>query len=245
MRTILWFIYFWIYTLGTAFSIPRVKYFIKKDEIQKKRDFTQNLAHNWAKKLVLLTGSNVEVLGLENIPDGPVLFVSNHQGNFDIPILLSSLPKSISFVAKIELKKLPIINRWMEFLECVFIDRKDLRQSLRAITKAIEVLKSGQSMVIFPEGTRSKGSQLQPFKPGSLKMATKANVPIIPVTIKGSYKIMEANNNKITPAKVQVIISEPIYVDNIEKSTDLTVLTYKIIKNNLDFDYEKIQLATS
>ncbi|KAB3534471.1 1-acyl-sn-glycerol-3-phosphate acyltransferase [Alkaliphilus pronyensis] len=235
MRTTIWFFMFWVYTIGTVFLLPFAMYLNKKGELLRKRRFTQNIAHKWSKKLVALTGSNIEVMGVNNIPDGPVLFVSNHQGNFDIPLLLSNLPKSIGFVAKIELKKMPIINRWMELLECVFIDRKDLRQSLRAITRAIEVLKSGQSIVIFPEGTRSKGNEIQPFKPGSLRMAAKADVPIVPITIKGSYKILEATN-KINPADVQIIISEAINVNEIDtdKATDLTVMVFNIIKDNLE-----------
>ncbi|WP_243136952.1 lysophospholipid acyltransferase family protein [Alkaliphilus serpentinus] len=233
MRTIIWFVYFWLHLIYVSIYIPSVKRLMKKGAIDERRRLVQKIAYNWSRKLIGLTGSTIEVEGLENIPRGPVLFASNHQGNFDIPLLLANIPKPVAFVAKIELKKLPLVSSWMEYMECVFIDRKDMRQSLRTIGSAIEILKSGQSMVIFPEGTRSKSSEIQPFKPGSLKMAARAGVKIVPVTIIDSYKIMEANNNKIKPAKVKIIFSNPIETEDLDKATDLTVKTFQVIKENL------------
>ncbi|MBM7614907.1 lysophospholipid acyltransferase family protein [Alkaliphilus hydrothermalis] len=234
MRTIFWFASFWIYTVFTLFYIPRVKRLIKKGLITEKRQFAHRVAGKWAKTMVSLTGGTVEVIGLENIPqDGAVLFASNHQGNFDIPLLLSSISKPIGFVAKVELERLPFINTWMKLLECVFIDRKDMRQSLRTISTATEILKSGQSMVIFPEGTRSKGKEMQPFKPGSLRLAQKAGTPVVPVTISGSYRLMEGNNNRIKPAHVKIIFAPPVDPQAIDKASDLTVTVFDIIEDNL------------
>lgn len=234
MRTIIWFAFFWLSTFYTLLFIPKAKGLIKKGLVAEKRSYINRVASGWAKSLISLTSSSFEIIGLENIPkDQTVLFASNHQGNFDIPILLTHIPIPISFVAKKELMKLPMVSTWMKLMECVFIDRKDLRQSLRAISEAIEILKSGHSMVIFPEGTRSKGMEMQPFKPGSLKLASRASVPIIPVTIIGSYKILEANNNRVKPAKVKVIFSPALETGDVEKSTDLTVLVQDIIKENL------------
>jgi len=214
--------------------IPKVKELIKKGLITEKRQFAHRVAGKWAKTMVSLAGGTVEVIGFENIPqDGSVLFVSNHQGNFDIPLLLSNIPKPIGFVAKVELEKLPLINTWMKLIECVFIDRKDMRQSLRTISTATEILKSGQSMVIFPEGTRSKGGEMQPFKPGSLRLAQKAGTPIVPVTISGSYKLMEGNNNRIKPAHVKIIFAPPVDSEGIDKASDLTVTVFDVIKDNL------------
>ncbi len=234
MRTLIWFASFWVTTLYKSFHILKIKSLMKKGLIVEKRNYAYKIAQQWAKNLIFLTGSKVKIIGLENIPThGAVLFASNHQGNFDIPLLLSNLPCPVGFVAKIELKKLPIVSTWMKLLECVFIDRKDIRQSLRTISEATEILKSGQSMVIFPEGTRSKSHEMDAFKPGSLKLATKAGVPVIPVTISGSYKIMESNNNKIKPAHVKIIISKPINPTELDKSTDLTVTVFNSIKENL------------
>lgn len=233
MRTIIWFIYFWLHTIYVSIYIPSVRGLMKKGAIEEKRQLVHRVAKNWAGSLINLTGSTIDVVGLEKIPNQPVLFASNHQGNFDIPLLLGSIPHPVAFVAKVELQKLPLVSRWMKYMECVFIDRKDMRQSLRTIGSAIEILKSGQSMVIFPEGTRSKSDEIQPFKPGSLKMAARAGVKIVPVTIIDSYKIMEGNNNRIKPAKVKIIFSDPIETENMDKATDLTVKAFQVIKENL------------
>ena len=137
--------------------------------------------------------------------------------------------------AKIELAKLPFINRWMEHLHCVFMDRSDVRQSLKVINQAADYLKQGYSMVIFPEGTRSKGDTLGEFKPGSLKLATKAGVPIVPITIQGSYKIMEQNKFQIKPAKVKITIHKPILTSDLskEQASDLPNVVRETIKQAL------------
>ncbi|AOY76293.1 lysophospholipid acyltransferase family protein [Clostridium formicaceticum] len=238
MRKFLGVIHFLFYAIYvTIFVIPKVKKLQKEGRIQEKRNLTDRVGKRWCEILIGATGSTVEVKGLENIPkEGPVLFVSNHQGYFDIPVLLLYLPKSLGFLAKIELKSWPIINKWLDCIEGVFIDRNDIRQSLAAIKQTTENLKSGQSMVIFPEGTRSKSSELSPFKPGSLKPAQKANVPIIPIAIQNTYKILEANNDRnLTAAKVVLTIAPPIYYNDASKDTssDLIVKVYEIIKDNL------------
>lgn len=233
MRTIYWFITFWFHLLAMLRYVPKVNRF-PEDRLEEKRRFIHAIAQKWAQGCVKRTGTQVKVIGLEHVPkEGPVLFVGNHQGNFDIPIALGYLPKPLGFISKIELQKLPLVNRWMERLECVFLDRKDLRQSLRAMNQAAEILKSGHSMVIFPEGTRSKGPKMGEFKPGSLKIAIKAGVPIVPFTINGSYQIMEANGNRIRPAEVSLIISPPIEAITGDKTMDLTATVYEAVEKHL------------
>ncbi|WP_242142839.1 MULTISPECIES: 1-acyl-sn-glycerol-3-phosphate acyltransferase [unclassified Bacillus cereus group] len=169
---------------------------------------------NWfGKKMVRAAGagSTVEVKGLENVPkDQPVLVVSNHQSNMDIPVLLGYLNKPIGFVSKAEIKKIPIVPAWMELMNCVFMDRSNRRQSLQAIKEGIELLKKGHSLVIFPEGTRSKGGEIGEFKAGSFHLAIKSGVAILPVTIEGTYKMFEANGNRLKPAHATLTISKPI-----------------------------------
>ncbi|MDR5658350.1 lysophospholipid acyltransferase family protein [Serpentinicella sp. ANB-PHB4] len=236
MRTIIFYIYLSLYLLYSTLFIPKAKRYIKRNQIEEKRLFTHKISQNWAKKLINITGSSIDITGIEHIPDeGPVLFVSNHQSNFDIPLLLGYLPKPIGFVAKIELKKIPIISTWMKYGDCVFIDRKDVRQSLRTINKASEILKSGHSMVIFPEGTRSKSNQLGTFKPGSLKLAEKAGVPIVPITIHNSHEVYESNNNKIKPTNIKITISKPIFAKRDNKNEKSTIIqVYESIANELN-----------
>jgi 1-acyl-sn-glycerol-3-phosphate acyltransferase len=180
-------------------------------------EITNQTAKKWARSLVKLAGVTVVTTGEEKIPSGAVLFVSNHQGNFDIPLLLGYIDKPKAFIAKIELLKFPMIRTWMTHMRCVFMDRSDIRQSLKVINQAIQYLKEGYSMAIFPEGTRSKGEAMGEFKPGSLKLAFKAGIPIVPITIRGSYKIMEQNGMMIKPAHVEIIIHDPVLTIGLTK----------------------------
>lgn len=164
----------------------------------------------WAAGIMKRTGSSVTIDGLEKLPDGPVLFVSNHEGNFDIPVLLSSIPKPFGFISKKEVKKFPIIPMYMEQMNCVFLDRTDRRSALKSITDTIEKLKECHSILIFPEGTRSKGEEMGEFKSGFMRIAKDAGVPIIPIAIQGTSNIMEKNNNKVLPASVTVHLLDPI-----------------------------------
>ena len=235
IRTILWFVYFWLYLIKIEPALLKVNRLTKEGKIAERDQLTAQVAEKWAQSLVKFAGVTVEITGEEKIPSGPVLFVSNHQGNFDIPILLGYINKPKAFIAKIELLKLPLIRTWMTHMKCVFMDRSDIRQSLKVINQAAEHLKEGYSMVIFPEGTRSKSETLGEFKPGSLKLGLKAGVPIVPITIRGSYKIMEQNGYIIKPAHVEIKISDPIPTTELtkEQGTELPEKVRKIIEQEL------------
>ncbi|NLK98706.1 MAG: 1-acyl-sn-glycerol-3-phosphate acyltransferase [Epulopiscium sp.] len=160
------------------------------------------------------SGAKITVQGKENIPtDQPVLFVANHKSYFDIPILVSIIDVPMAFIGKMELKKMPIVSYWMKRIHCIFMDRDDIRQSLKAINQGIEQIKEGQSLLIFPEGTRIKGDELGEFKKGSLKLATKSNAPIVPVYIGNAYKILEAHFPWVKATDITVNIGAPIELD--------------------------------
>lgn len=162
-------------------------------------------ANRWARSILKICGARLHVTGLENIPaEGALLFVSNHQSDIDIVVFLSCVTRPIGFVAKIEMLKVPLMRTWMRHMRCVFLDRKDIRQSAKTILEGIGVLKSGHSLVLFPEGTRTRSNDTLPFKAGGFKLATKPKVPVVPVTISGTYKIMEENHYRIKPADVYV-----------------------------------------
>jgi 1-acyl-sn-glycerol-3-phosphate acyltransferase len=141
----------------------------------------------------------------------------------------------MGFIAKIEITKMPIIHTWMNYLYCVFMDREDIRQSVAAINEGVDNLKKGHSIVIFPEGTRGKGGPIGEFKQGSFKLATKAQAPIVPITMKGSYKLFEANKGKIRPARVEIIISPPIETKGLspQETKELPDVVRNIIISNL------------
>ncbi len=154
--------------------------------------------HLLAKGIVFFLGGTVHVTGLENlhIPDKCICFVSNHQSYTDIPLIVSYIPLFLGFVAKIELKKVPILNGWISALGCVYIDRSSARSSVKAVLDGVKTLKSGHPLVIFSEGTRSKCNGFGKFKPGSLKLATRAKAVIFPITIQNTYKLLEGRKDK-------------------------------------------------
>ncbi len=214
LRTIFWFLYFFGFLLYSIPTLNRVKKLDPTLNVQERDKIIHQLPQHWAKRLVDITRSQVKVNGTENLPDGPVLFVSNHQGNFDIPVLLGYVNKPMGFISKVEVQKIPIVPRWMEVMNCVFINRKDRRQAILSIKEGAEKLKEGHSLVIFPEGTRSKGGEVAEFKAGSLRLATDSGVPIVPIAINGTYKIMEHSGLFMKPSNVEVSILPPIGTEN-------------------------------
>lgn len=194
------------------------------------------VSRNWAKFLLFFAGVHVTVKGSENIPrHGAALFVSNHQGNFDIPVLFKGLTIPIAFLAKIELAKIPVIRQWMPLLGCVFIDRANLRQSVKAVQECVEVLKRGNSMVIFPEGTRSKGQVMGEFKKGSLRLVEKVDVPIVPVSVNNTHSAFESNNHRVRGINATVVISPPIYFKKLseEDQANINDIVRQAISGNL------------
>ena len=156
------------------------------------KQITYRTAQGWARIIILVTGCRVTVRGREHIPKkGPVCFASNHSGIFDIILFLAYAGRPAGFIAKIELAWVPAINFWILLLGGLFINRTDMRKSLKTIHRGGEVIKQGGAMIIFPEGTRSKGRGLLPFKAGSFRLATDAGSPVVPVAISGSYEMFE------------------------------------------------------
>ncbi|MDR2939523.1 MAG: 1-acyl-sn-glycerol-3-phosphate acyltransferase, partial [Clostridiales bacterium] len=194
IKTILFFSKFTLSLVATIPKLIEVKNMEKnhpQGEILKK---SNKVARDWARGRLKDAGARLHITGENNIPkDRAVLFVSNHQSNVDVAIFLAAIEKDKGYIAKEELIKVPLLSHWMKNINCVFMDRSDLRKSAKAIFEGVNILKNGYSLVIFPEGTRSKSSTMLPFKQASLKTATKAKVPIIPVTIDGSYKVLEEN----------------------------------------------------
>ena len=195
----------------------KIRFLDKKEDKSEKEAYIYKVT-SWARFILKIAGAKVTVKGEENIPkDDTVLFVSNHQSNFDIPLLMAYINVPKGFIGKKELESWPFIGTWMKYIHCVFMDRDNLRKSAEAIVDGIKLLRSGYSMVIFPEGTRSKGKPVDEFKAGSFKLATKSKRAIVPVTINGTYKLLEANHNRIKSAEIELIIHKPIDVTTLSK----------------------------
>ena len=237
MRKISFYTYILKSLAGTIPPKVKLNKIMKKGTKEQVDVLVDKTVSNWARAVIKKVGIEVCVKGTVNIPTESCLFVSNHQGNFDFFMMMGYISKPIGFVAKKEIKKIPYVPIWMKSMHCVFIDRDSPRESVKAINEAAENLKNGYSMVIFPEGTRSKGHTMGQFKRGSLKLATKSGVPIVPVTLDGSYKVYEETNGKeFKPERVNIIIDKPIYIDQLtkEEQKDLTSYVQSIIQKNLD-----------
>ncbi len=173
---------------------------------------------NFAFRMVfLVAGTHMTVIGKENIPDVPVLFAGNHRSYADIPMAYLSSPHLIGFIAKKQLGKVPGLNWWMHNVNCLFLDRKDLKKGFKTILKAIDYVKQGYSMFVMPEGTRNHSDELLPFKEGSFKISEKTGCPIVPVAITGSDDIYELHSPHIRKAKVIIHYGKPIYTAELPK----------------------------
>lgn len=210
MRTVIWFIYFWCYLVVLLPRMHKCKKLTAQGRVAECDAIVEVEVRKWARRLLKLAGVKVEISGLENVPEGAVVYVGNHQGNFDIPLMLGYLKRPCGVLAKDELAGLPMIRTWMDLLHCVFIERENPRQAVAAINDAAELLRQGYSMVIFPEGTRSRGDAVGEFKNGAFKVASKTGTPIVPLCIDGSYKVMEAHGFWIHPAKVKIKLLPPV-----------------------------------
>ena len=175
----------------------------------------------WGFKVILkMTGVTTTVIGEENVPDEPVLFIGNHRSYFDILLTYSRCRRLTGYVAKKEMEKIPLLSTWMKNLFCLFLDRDNMREGLKTILQAIDYVKNGISICIFPEGTRNKNEDeldMLPFHEGSFKIATKTNCPIIPMAISGSADIWESHFPRIKKTHVILEYGKPIYVDQLEK----------------------------
>lgn len=171
-------------------------------------------------RLILkMSGARITVIGQENIPaDQPVLYVANHRSAFDILLGYTNVPGLCGFIAKKELNKVPILNLWMNKLYCLFLDRDNIRAGLDTILKAIDQVKHGVSMFICPEGTRSQGDELLPFKEGGMKISEKTGCPIVPVALYGTDDLFEKHMPFIRPADVTIQFGEPIYTAQLERA---------------------------
>lgn len=195
---------------------------------QRAKDISSLRIVQWAFKMILfLAGTKVVIKGEENVPKNePVLYVGNHRSYFDIVITYSRVPDLTGYIAKKEMLRWPLLVNWMKNLHCLFLDRQDVKQGLKTILTAIDKVKAGISICIFPEGTRSKDGKMLPFKEGSMKMATKTGCPIIPIAISNSAQIWEAHFPKMKPAHVVVEYGAPIYPKELSKEEQKFIGAY-------------------
>ena len=190
--------------------------------------------------ILFLSGTKVDVIGRENIPDDqPVLYVGNHRSYFDIVIGYRLIKGECGFIAKKEMEKIPFLRRWMKNIHCLFLDRKNIKEGLKTILAGIDKVKHGISIWIFPEGTRNRDAGMMDFKEGSMKIAEKTDCPIIPVAMTGTAEIFEKHIPWIKKSHVTVTFGKPIDIKTLEKDQKkfLGAYTRDVILSMLPEEY--------
>lgn len=169
----------------------------------------------WGRGFIRLGGWRVRTEGMERLPEGGAILVSNHQSLVDIPLFLSVFPKPVKFLAKRELGEIPLFGKAMGYAGNLFIDRDDPRDAVHLMREAARRIAKGQVVVIFPEGTRSPDGAIGEFKSGAFYIARKAGVPILPVYIDGGRRALPKGSLLFHPAEMVVRVLEPLSVEGI------------------------------
>ena len=220
LRTIALFVYLFGYMIVHYATLRRAERALAAGDLDTVERIVKANIPRWSRGILHVTGARMTVEGQENIPAGPCVFVGNHRSYYDIPILLTALDAPHGILAKEELEKIPLLNRWMKLLGCVFVKRDDIRASVKALNDATAIVESGKSFVIFPEGTRYKGEEggAGEFKAGAFRIAVKTSAPVVPVAVTGARALFESNGNRCRPGSVRIKIMPPIQTAGMSKA---------------------------
>lgn len=174
-------------------------------------DTAHRLGRLWGWIVIRAAGARLLVEGSGNIPAGrPVVFACNHASQLDIPVLYRALPLQFRFIVKQELFRIPFFGLAMRMTGYIPVDRSGGREAVRSLQEAARRIAAGTSVVVFPEGTRSPDGSLGAFKPGGMVVAIKAGVPVIPVAILGSSRVLPKGRLRVHPGTITVRIGPPI-----------------------------------
>ena len=184
-----------------------------------------NIARFWGKSILMVSRIKVSVQGYSNIdPALPYIYMPNHQSNFDIPVLLGHLKVQFRWLAKIELFKIPIFGRAMRKAGYISIDRYNRESAIKSLKVAANKIKNGVSVLIFPEGTRSRDGDILPFKKGGFVLAIDSGVPIVPVVITGTRSIMTKGKFRVNAGQVNMVIHKPIDTSAYTRDTKIALM---------------------
>lgn len=197
------------------------------------------VARIWASILLKISNTKVRVIGSENVLRGkPQIFMANHQSDFDILIALAYIPLQFRWIAKKELFAIPVFGAAMRSAGYIEIDRGHHEKAMHSLDEAALSIRRGKSIMTFPEGTRSRDGEIKAFKPGTFYLAVKSGVPVIPVSIIGSGKIMPKRSLRIRPGQIKMVIGKPIEVAHFSIETRQELIERvrnEIIKNYNDW----------
>jgi 1-acyl-sn-glycerol-3-phosphate acyltransferase len=177
----------------------------------------------WSPSILWIAGAKVRVEPIPPLPDGPLIFAVNHESALDILALLKTLPRPFRFVAKQELFDLPVFGWYMSIGGHVAVDRGNHARAVASLRRAGQIVRSGTSLLVFPEGTRSKDGRILPFKKGPFVLAVEAGVPLVPVAISGAGRITPKGHIAVVPGEIRIALGEPVSPADFPDKTALLV----------------------
>ena len=217
LHTAKWFAKFFTSLVERNKRLQQIREMKKNMPWQEYRPTVDKEIKDWLRPLIDMAGVDFIVQGAEKIPvDEPVIFTPNHAGAFDIPAIVLSAPNSPIFMAKKELSQIPFLKSWMDAVDCVFVDRSNKQSAHSSLQQAIDAVADGRSLVIFPEGTRSKTGEIGKFRGGAMKIAMETGAKVVPVLIEGTRARLEETGN-VTAGTVYVTYLDPIETKGLTK----------------------------
>lgn len=174
----------------------------------------------WSRFMCAIALVNVKVTGRENIvPNQSYIFVANHQSIYDIFLIYGFLEYPFKWIMKKEIQKIPLVGKACEAAGHIFINRTNPKAAAKSIELAAKKLTNGNSVVIFPEGTRSKDGEVGKFKRGAFMLATDLDLDVVPLTIKGAFEVMPPNSFVVFPGTIELSIHKPMHTDELTHQT--------------------------
>lgn len=214
MRLILIALFLFVFSI-VSLPLYLVAWLLGKKDEKLQVAFSQKIVKAGFRIIFFIAGVKIDCRGVERVPkDEPIMYIGNHRSYCDILAGYITVPTLTGFVSKDDLAKVPCISRWMKFLKCLFLDRKNPKEGLKTILQGIEQIKRGLSIFIMPEGTRNRNedvTDLLPFHDGSFKLSTKTGCAIVPVAMKNTDKVIQKKFPWVKPANIVLEYGEPVY----------------------------------
>jgi 1-acyl-sn-glycerol-3-phosphate acyltransferase len=175
------------------------------------------MARLWSSMILWMFGIRVHTKGFEQLDASKrYIYVSNHASAFDIPAVIVGIPDDIRFILKKELTLVPIWGWALKYGHYITIDRGNARDAMKSLDEAAERMRQGASVILFGEGTRTRDGNLQSLKRGAFSLAVKAGMPVVPVTINNTFKILPRGSLRVNPADIEIVFDEPISIEGFD-----------------------------
>ncbi len=217
-----WRTVFWLIPAIAVYTVVLGAVSLGSSLLDRKGNMAHGCARIWSWLVLATTGVRVRVVGLDRVPrHGTYVFVSNHQSIYDIPILFSTLPFQLRIIAKASLGRFPVLGWHLRYTGHLLLDRASA--GARTLAHVAGLMKRGHSLIVFPEGTRSRDGRVGRFKGGLFLMAVKAGLPIVPIAVIGSRHVMLKGRLMTCPGDVEVVVHDPISTQALSR-TDVRAL---------------------